>query len=234
MLQRIDGVAETDRLWRNLLSSQPLAFSIAGHLRAHPEAAAQVFSTLLGRRVLRLADLIGEGEDHRLQGIEAEWFPPAALHTRDRSGFDIASLLELEDGRHLLLTIEVKYVDSFAPKKLDVERYGDVLQEARMDGATAESLVSAGGSQFLRSVLLTDSVRRKGIAGGTTSLIDEACAVGRDDDASARRVVDQFAGAGLPVTTAYWAHSEFCDAAAAVPYLTEWAESLRRRYVLPN
>ena len=34
VLETIDGKAETDRLWRNLLSSQPMAFSIAGHSRS--------------------------------------------------------------------------------------------------------------------------------------------------------------------------------------------------------
>ena len=40
-LEGLGGLAETDRLWRNLLSSQPLAFSITGELRAHHEAAAR-------------------------------------------------------------------------------------------------------------------------------------------------------------------------------------------------
>ena len=40
----IGGLAEEDRLWRNMLSSQPLAFSIAGELRRHADAAAALFS----------------------------------------------------------------------------------------------------------------------------------------------------------------------------------------------
>lgn len=39
-LGRIYGLAQADRLWRNVLSSQPLAFGIAGELREHPEAGA--------------------------------------------------------------------------------------------------------------------------------------------------------------------------------------------------
>lgn len=147
VLQRIDGVAETDRLWRNLLSSQPLAFSLAGHLRAHPDAAASLFAELTGRDVAGLASLRAPRHvDHELHGIEAEWFPPRELHTGDRSGFDIAALLALRDGRHLLLTIEVKYVDSFSPAKLDLNRYAGVLDAPGVDRGTAAALVAAGGS----------------------------------------------------------------------------------------
>ncbi len=42
VIEALDGTATRDRLYRNLLSSQPMAFSIAGEFRAHPDAAARV------------------------------------------------------------------------------------------------------------------------------------------------------------------------------------------------
>lgn len=46
VLERIDGKAEPDRLWRNLLSSQPFAFSSAGHLHRHRTQAAKLMTAL--------------------------------------------------------------------------------------------------------------------------------------------------------------------------------------------
>ncbi|MFW5472297.1 hypothetical protein ACOCJ5_03215 [Knoellia sp. CPCC 206450] len=79
-LAALGGLAEDDRLWRNLLSGQPLAFSIAGELRHHPEAAARVFATLTGEDVVALDDLADTDEpSHHLGGVEAECFPPREL-----------------------------------------------------------------------------------------------------------------------------------------------------------
>ncbi|WP_439937091.1 PGN_0703 family putative restriction endonuclease [Nocardia sp. N13] len=232
-LRAIDGVAEPDRLWRNLLSSQPLAFSIAGHLRSHQQAAARLFARLTGREVVGFGALQDPtAPTHTLAGIEAEWFPPRQHHTGDRSGFDIAALLELADGSHMLLTIEVKYVDTFSPKKLDTGRYADSLRDCEITDQQADALVKAGGSQFLRSVLLTSSVLRRGIAGETSPRIDSAMAVvlGRGDDQSAQAVVERFARVDLPVTTNYWSHEDFCDAASRDDELADWADQLLKRY----
>ena len=129
-LAEVNGVAEPDRLWRNLLSSQPLAFSIAGHLRDHQAGAAELFGRLTGLEVVGLSRLEdGNAPKHTLDGIDAEWFPPRQHHTNDRSGFDIAALLELAGGTHTLLTIEVKYIDSFSPGQARSEQRG-VCQRA--------------------------------------------------------------------------------------------------------
>jgi hypothetical protein len=163
-LKALGGLAEEDRLYRNLLSSQPLAFSIAGELRAHPAAAARVLAALTESPVVGLDHLEDAGTpSHAVHGIEAEWFPPRDLHTADHSGFDIAAYLKLRDGQRLLVSIEVKYTDSFSPKKMTWERYGAHLQAAGLHESAMQDIVQAGGSQFLRSVLLTNSLRRCGV-----------------------------------------------------------------------
>jgi hypothetical protein len=111
------ALAEEDRLYRNLLSSQPLAFSIAGELRLHREAAAKVLSGLAKVDIKRFEVLPDATQP--LDGIDAEWAPPKEEHTGDRSGFDIATHQILESGDSHLLTIEVKYVDTFSAKKVD-------------------------------------------------------------------------------------------------------------------
>lgn len=233
-LAALGGLAEPDRLWRNLLSSQPLAFSIAGELRAQPEAAARVLSTLTGATVTSLASLQDSGHpSHQLNGIEAEWFPPREEHTADRSGFDLAAYLNLENGSRLLVTVEVKYTDSFSPTKATWERYGRHAAEAGLSETAMSSIVAAGGSQFLRSVLLTDSLRRHGLRGGTGVGHTLAVVLARQNDTAARKVIETIR-AHQPLTpVALWTHERFFEACAGTPQLNEWAAALSERYTLP-
>lgn len=226
----IAGLAQGDRLWRNMLSSQPLAFSIAGELREHPEAAAALSADLTGLPVTALDTLTDD--THPLNGVDAEWFPQRELYTRDLSGFDLAAALRLEDGTRVLLTVEVKYVDSFSPAKLDPGDYADHLSAVGISLDSAAALVKAGCSQFLRSVLLTDSVRRTGIRGegGVDSTI--AVVLARGDDGTASRVVDAIAVHAPPTTVAFWSHERFFAAAARQPALAGWAAQLQARYLL--
>ncbi len=206
VLAGIDGKAETDRLWRNLLSSQPMAFSIAGHLHAHRSAAAVLMSTMADLPVARLT-VLDAGADalagYALDGIEAEWFPPRSEHTGDRSGCDIASCLELSDGRRVLVTIEVKYTDRFSAKPVAWDLYQEHLTALGLDEAGTAALVDAGCSQVLRQVMITDSVRRRGLAPGTGQggRVDDAVAVvlAREDDHTARegcRALNRAVGRG--------------------------------------
>jgi hypothetical protein len=240
-LAPIDGKAEPDRLWRNLLSSQPLAFSIAGHLSAHRSAAAQLFASLTSLDVVGLASLDpGDAvpREYLLDGIDAEWFPPRKAHTNDMSGCDIAACLELRDGRRVLVTIEVKYTDTFSAKPLEwTPRYQAHLEALGLDRESVQTLVSAGCSQVLRQLLLTDSVRRNGIAPdvGPAGRVDDAIAVvlARHDDGTARHVAATLGAAvGSKVAVEFWSHRDLLQCAAQVPGLEEWAERLRERYVL--
>lgn len=233
VVKQTGGVAEEDRLWRNVLSSQPLAFSIVGELRAYPAAALRVLSELSGLDLVQFDRLGNDGDNWALEGLQAEWAPPRDHHTDDRSGFDIAAATRLADGRRLLLTIEVKYVDSFSAKPLKFERYRSHLDAVGLDATTTDALVTSGGSQFLRSVLLTDSIRRHGVdSDGDRPEQVLAVVLGRRDDQRARRVVEQV-GRSLTsaVPVAYWSHEQFLDAAARQPELADWAEAMWYRYV---
>lgn len=224
------GLAEQDRLFRNLLSSQPLAFSIAGELRHHRGPAARALGQLAGVDIERFEPLADS--THTLDGIDAEWAPPKDHHTGDRSSFDIASHQILRTGESHLLTIEVKYVDTFSAKKVDFDRYEEHLTALGLSKDATDHLVAAGCSQFLRSVMLTDSVRRSGVRGDRG--LDRALAVvlGRSDDKQARRVVDALKMHDLPTQVQFWSHAEFFNACEAQSELGEWAQRMRRRYVL--
>ena len=240
-LERIDGKAEPDRLWRNLLSSQPLAFSIAGHLQRHPGEAAALFASLTGREVSSLATLdAGDGvwKDHRLDGVDAEWFPPRAEHTRDMSGCDIAACLALQDGRRVLVTVEVKYTDTFSSAPVAWSpRYEPHLIALGLDPDSTAALVEAGCSQVLRQAMLTDSVRRHGVAPGLgpDSRVDDVIAVvlAREDDKTAQRVVETLDSAVrsiIPIQ--FWSHRHFFSQAAELSGLKDWSDRMTARYVV--
>ncbi|SDH47458.1 hypothetical protein SAMN05216377_12325 [Pseudonocardia oroxyli] len=92
-------------------------------------------------------------------------------------------------------------------------------------------MIGSHGSQFLRSVLLTDSVRRGGNTG--VAVADSALAVvlSREDDPIARDVVHDLGRAQGVVPVAWWTLASFLDATAQEPELADWADSMRARYV---
>ena len=172
VLERLDAVAEPDRLYRNLLSSQPLAFSIAGELRDKPDAAADMFAQLTGQPITGFAALEAPDDlvpdEHRkpqrkkygyepltaytLDGIDAEWSPPRWPHTNDRSGCDIAACLTLSGDLRMLITVEVKYTDTFSSDKVTWIKYAHHLRRLGVDESALKQLVDLGCSQVLRQV----------------------------------------------------------------------------------
>lgn len=218
-VKAVGGVVEEGRLWRNMLSSQPLAFSIVGELRAHPDAALAVLSSLTGTP-LAAFDRIDDG-DRTLDGLQAEWAP---RETGDRSAADVAAAVRTADGRRLLVTVEVKYTEPFSPAPL---KEGFDVSGAGLDAAAVDGLHGLGGTQFLRSVLLTDSVRRRGLCDDVVAVV-----LARGDDDRARSVVGAVGTAVPAVPTLFWSIERFADAAATQPALAEWADVLGARYVL--
>ncbi len=80
------GQLEPVRLFTNMLSSMPLAFTVFGHLRAHPDAAVTVLSALTGRQLTGL-DTVAVG-GRTIEGIECEWAPERREHLDDGTAFD--------------------------------------------------------------------------------------------------------------------------------------------------
>ena len=69
-VRREGGQLETTRLFTNMLSSMPLAFSVFGHLRAHRTAAVRLLNDLLGLDVAELVPVqVGPRE---IDGIECK------------------------------------------------------------------------------------------------------------------------------------------------------------------
>lgn len=104
LLKRVDGnsgIIEEDRLFNNLLSSQPLCFNFFGELYADKDFGLLVLKTFY-------PDLT------KLVSVNFE-FAPAINYTNDRSAFDIA--FEVEVGNKTgLIGFECKYTDTFSFK----------------------------------------------------------------------------------------------------------------------
>lgn len=106
VVKREGGQLEQVRLFTNMPSSMPLAFNVFGHLRAHPAAAVAVLSALTGRELAGLDTITVGGR--MIDGIECEWAPERREHLDDGTAFDAAVAARLQDGRRLLIAVEVK------------------------------------------------------------------------------------------------------------------------------
>jgi hypothetical protein len=240
VVKTLGGTAEPLRLYRNLLSSQPMAFSIAGELRAHPDAAVGTLREITKLPVTGLGVLTETGSAaaglalYALDGIEAEWFPPRSAHTNDRSGFDLAACLELESGDRLLVSVEVKYTDSFSSKPVDWIYYEKHLRALGLDEAKHQELVKRGCSQVLRQVMITDSIHRNGLAPGVgeEGRVQQVLVVvlAREDDEKAKKVVTALDNA-VSVPVRFWSHRDLLAAADDQPALSRWSAEMAERYL---
>ncbi len=97
-----DALIDTDRLFRNLLSSMPACFNLAGPLALSPRLASGVLRRL------------APGFVHKVDGTLFEHSPARrhALYTADRSAFDILFKVTTTAGEHGFVAAEVKYSET--------------------------------------------------------------------------------------------------------------------------
>jgi hypothetical protein len=91
------GIIETDRLYNNLLSSQPLAFNFFGFFRANPDIALAFLQTLR-------PDIIS---------VEDYLFEYAPESSVDSSAFDFGFIIKTINQRGFI-GFECKYTDTFS------------------------------------------------------------------------------------------------------------------------
>jgi hypothetical protein len=141
---------EETRLYRNLLSSQPLCFNVFGQLAAYPAASARVLSRLLGRDV---------------RGVVTVWVehaPPAAGRVLgDRSAFDAYLELDTADGL-LLLGVETKYTEPFSARPYARPSYQLVTEDSTGWFAVGSAPVAgrAVSNQLWRTLMLAQLAER--------------------------------------------------------------------------
>lgn len=107
------GKIEENRLYNNLLSSQPLCFNFFAELEFNKELGLKVLQSLWG-------------DITKLNKVMFEYSPPIN-YTKDGSAFDVAFDVQFGDKRGFI-GLECKYTDTFSykPQKKEAAFYGDI------------------------------------------------------------------------------------------------------------
>jgi hypothetical protein len=210
------GTLDRDRLFRNLLSSMPLAFNVFGALREE-----DAFVELVQRT--------WAPEASEILGVQCEWSPrPKADYLDDNTAFDAAIWFVDDKGRRCLLGIEVKYTEAFSPKPYFTNRYRRMTRDSGwFRRGASERLKASATNQMWRNTMLAASVELQGDVDralvGTLSL---------DGDRGVQRAVDGLTAELTddsrlrPVTL-----SDLVHQAESVPELASWAAAFAARYL---
>jgi hypothetical protein len=139
------GIIEEDRLFNNLLSSQPLCFNFFGELKSDPVLALKI----LRRFYPELTEVVR---------IKFE-FATDEKYTTDNSAFDVA--FEVMAGEKKgLLGIECKYTDSFSPKEYDKQEYLHIYNENKGGTFVApyKNFITSKFNQLFRNQLIGEAL----------------------------------------------------------------------------
>jgi len=116
---------QDDRMWENLLSSQPLCFNLFGEMHFDMKLASKVFRKLFPKRVHRVTDIIFEHSPGRRD----------PKYTNDKSAFDV--FIEYVNGvKRGFVGIEVKYIEDLTEESLEKaeknfkERYVEISKHS--------------------------------------------------------------------------------------------------------
>lgn len=137
------GLMEENRLFNNLLSSQPLFFNFFGELKIDHE---------LGLKILQrfFLDITG------LQKVVFECAPKENF-LNDNSAFDIAFFVERGSEKGLI-GLECKYTDNFSKKEYDKEEYREIFQRSHIFKHKYSRYIDSRYNQLFRNQLLAESM----------------------------------------------------------------------------
>lgn len=225
------GIASRDRLFRNLLSSQPMAFNIFGYLKWQPQA------------LLTWVRSLGIGADE-IVDVRIEWAPPKKAHFDGGSAFDAAIFYRSDrcDEGVGLIGVECKYQEDLAQqslpasgqlnKYLEWTRKSDYWRPGAGDRLCNKSLV-----QLCLNTLLAQSCVAKGeeadFEGGALRIC-EATVVMMPLAADRKALEATAAVRSQLVEPEQWLrwspYEAVIDAVADHREVAEWAAWIRTRY----
>ena len=147
--EAISGILEEDRLFNNLLSSQPLCFNFFGELKMDTGFALQVLQQFWP-------------ELTEVKRVVFE-FAPVGKYTNDNSAFDVAFEV-LADNQSGLVGLECKYTDTFSKKEYDKAEYRKIFNQRKEKVFTAmyEEFTAARFNQLFRNQLIAESLIQNG------------------------------------------------------------------------
>jgi hypothetical protein len=144
---RSAGLLNQDRLFNNLLSSQPLAFNFFGELQQDLSLAKKVFAALIPGL-------------EEVTAVLFEYAPtPKENYTGDNSAFDVA--LEIRVGGQTgLLGLECKYTDSFSAREYDTDKYRSVFNDSAAFADPYPSYTASAFNQLFRNQLIAEALKQ--------------------------------------------------------------------------
>lgn len=208
------GIIQRDRLYRNLLSSQPTCFNAFGLFVAEPKG------------LLRWVRTIDEGADQVIR-VRFEWAPDRRRHFGGGSAFDV--VVEYgSGGSRRMIGVECKYAEDLAANERAVRSVytSYTAQSERWADGAGEALALPGLWQFWLHVLLAQSITDNEPAWERATGVVMGCV---DDQAAvdATRAVRE----RLVEPDRWLQWSSYEDLLSAADGPTSWREQFRRRYL---
>jgi hypothetical protein len=137
------GLFNEDRLFNNLLSSQPLAFNFFGELKQDLELAKRIFAHYVPG-LDEVSNVIFE-------------YAPQERYTEDNSAFDVALEIKV-NGQSGLLGLECKYTDTFSPTEYEKPAYRRVFSQDSGYLAPFEAYKASRFNQLFRNQLIASAL----------------------------------------------------------------------------
>jgi hypothetical protein len=140
------GLINEDRVFNNLLSSQPLCFNFFAELACDTIFAAEVLKHWI-------PDLASVGD------VQFEYGPPER-YTNDNSAFDVAFFYTKLDGKKGILGLECKYTDDFSKQEYDKPEYREYFAGNATFTRPYEEYIRPEFNQLFRNQLLGEAMKR--------------------------------------------------------------------------
>ncbi len=139
------GILEEDRLFNNLLSSQPLCFNFFGELKVDTEFALQILQQFWPE-LTQVKEVIFE-------------FAPVKNYTNDKSAFDVAFEVMVNE-QSGLIGLECKYTDTFSHEEYGKTAYRHIFNESgkRVFAAEYEDFIASRFNQLFRNQLMAEAL----------------------------------------------------------------------------
>lgn len=139
------GMLAEDRLFNNLLSSQPLCFNFFGGLKMDSDLALKILRCFYPN-LTGVTRVIFE-------------FAPKKNYTNDNSAFDVAFEVN-QNGELGLIGLECKYTDSFSQKEYDKDEYRHIFHNSTNFTQDYGTYKSAKYNQLFRNQLIAEALKQ--------------------------------------------------------------------------
>lgn len=139
------GIIQEDRLYNNLLSSQPLCFNFFSELKFDKTFALKIMNNL-GFNISSVEDVIFE-------------YAPSANYTNDNSAFDVA-LEVVRDDKKGLIGFECKYTDTFSAKEYDKPEYRAIFEKSDTFVKSYNDYKVSQFNQLFRNQLIAEALKQ--------------------------------------------------------------------------